>query len=143
MKLFVIRHWPLVRYGSPQRGQALFPLVLVLTALLGLIGVTLAGAGYAQSVVAAQRAFAEQAKQAAQAGVDDALLRIARNPAWRNPGGYALNLNGVQAVVTVTGDPVVIDAAATVRDVQRKLRVVVEVSSSGGIQILSREELTS
>ncbi|MBI4134140.1 MAG: LamG domain-containing protein [Candidatus Terrybacteria bacterium] len=87
--------------GQALAGQAIFPLVLVLTLVLGLIGVTFAGAGYIQSLLAGQRAFAEQARQAAASGVNDALIRIVRDRTWTNAGGYNVTSNGATATVTV------------------------------------------
>ena len=68
---------------------------------MGLIGVTFAGAGYIQSLLAGQRAFAEQARQAAASGVNDALMRIVRDRTWTNAGGYQVTSNGATATVTV------------------------------------------
>lgn len=135
-------------FQARQRGQAIFPLVLVLTVVFGLIGVTFAGTSYLQSLLSSQRAFAEQALQATASGIDDALLRIARDKNWVS-AGYTIDVDGVIATVTVTESMPggrtlkTIDSTATFHKVTRSLRVIVEVSSSGGTKILSREEVIS
>jgi hypothetical protein len=141
-----------------QRGQAILPLVLVLAVILGLIGITLAGTSYVQTLLSGQRTFAEQARQTAQSGINDALLRITRDKNWgtdsdpnateSNPATYTLTVGSFSSDVSVdrslsaNGRLVrTIVSSATVRNVQRGFRVVVEVSSSGGVHIVSREEI--
>ena len=144
------------RSRNAQRGQAIFPLVLILTAVFGLIGVTFAGVAYLQSLLSSQRAFAEVALQAAASGVDDALLRIARDSTYRTtalmPPTYDLDVDGVTATVAVNDAAagscgtdsnltcIDIDATASRRNVTRSLEVIVEVSPSGATRVLSRRE---
>jgi hypothetical protein len=134
---------------NSNRGQAIFPLVLILTAVFGLIGAAFAGAAYLQSLLSSQRAFAEQALQAAASGVDDALLRIARNRDWTDNMGYTVSVDGIDADVTVTDTTGMgtqlqrtIESTATQRGVTRGIEVIVEVSPNGGTKVLSRQELT-
>ena len=138
----------LVRRDS---GQAILPLILVLTGVLGLIGVTFAGITFLQSTLSAQRAFAERAYQAAESGVDDALLRLARNGSYTS-AGYTVDVNGVTADVSVSDTPGAsgcstmltcrtIDSEAAVRGVTRTMQAVVEVTASGGTRVLIREEV--
>lgn len=137
---------------SRQTGQAIFPLVLILTAVFGLIGVTFAGITYMQSLLSSQRAYAEIALQAAASGADDALLRIARNSMY-TAAGTTVNVDGVVATVDVTdsaapgtdcGNPnlgcKIIDVEAEHRNVTRALRVIVEIAPTGATRVLSRQE---
>lgn len=138
--------------ASSQTGQAIFPMVLILTAVFGLLGVTFAGITYLQSLLSSQRAYAEIALQAAASGADDALLRVARNSAYTVVGA-TVDVDGVVATVDVTdsvapgtdcGNPnlgcKIIDAEAEHRNVNRSLRVIVEVAPSGATRVLSRQE---
>src|SRR3989344_436110 len=88
------------RSFSAMAGQAIFPLVLILTAVFGLIAAAFAGAAYLQTLLSSQRAFAEQALQASASGVDDALLRIARDGNFLSVG-YTLTVDGIDADVVV------------------------------------------
>jgi type II secretory pathway component PulK len=142
------------------RGQAILPLVLVFVLVLGIIAATLAAAAFIQTQLSGQRAFVEQARQAAQGGVNDALIRIARDKTWTattdispcsGGTGYPVSSGNVTACVKVMDTSTIspprtrrtIEATATVRNVTRKLRVEVEVSPSGALTILSREERTN
>lgn len=142
-------------------GQAIFPLVLILTAVFGLIGVTFAGVAYLQTLLSSQRAFAEQALQASASGVDDALLRLARNSTFYRPGPTAYALDVANSSTTVTANITVDDAVAnacgavselncveiystaTRRNVTRSLEVIVEISPSGATRVLSRQEVVN
>lgn len=137
---------------SASSGQAIFPLVLVLSAVFGMIAVTFAGVAYLQSLLSSQRAFAEQALQAATSGVDDALLRIARDRTWTQTGpGYTLAVDGITSTIDVASTADcgsaqtcrTVTSEATHRGVTRTLIVVVEVSPSGATRVLSRTEATN
>ncbi len=140
-------------------GQAIFPLVLILTAVFGLIGVTFAGVAYLQTLLSSQRAFAEQALQASASGIDDALLRLARNSAFYEPA-IDYDLDVANSSTTVTANITVDDATgmcgtssmlrcveiystATRRNVTRSLEVIVEISLSGATRVLSRQEVVN
>ena len=140
------------------RGQTLFSLIFILTVVFGLIGTTFAVSSYLQSILSAQRSFSEQAKEAASAGVEDALIRIVRDPNWlpstscsAGPPSNAFDVvvDDITVCVRVTDASTpspqqrrrrAIDSSAVVRDSTRRICAIVEVSASGGVKVLSREE---
>lgn len=136
-------------------GQALLPMVLILTGVLGLLGVTFASIAYLQSLLSSQRAFAEFAYQAAASGIDDGLLRLARDKDYLATMGYTLSVGTaptvVVATVTITSTPGAsgcstmltcrtINSEATYRRVVRTLEAVVEITGSGATRVLSQSE---
>ncbi len=113
------------------------------------IGVTVLFAGITMSFLASsflQATYgfqaASRANAAASAGIQDALLQLARNKDFA-PGTYSIPLGFATTTVTVTRDSpvagrITILATSTVQRYEQRLRAVVSVSTSTGhVDLLS------
>lgn len=112
----------MVRLRSPLRsGQAL----VILLVFVGITAVVTA-AGAMVMIAGAQSGskfeLGSQAYMAAEAGAENGLLQILRNPAYT---GETLNVGEATAVVTVSGvNPKTLDSIGSISGLSRKIRVV-------------------
>jgi len=103
------------------RGQAL----VILLVFVGITAVV-TSAGAMVMIAGAQSGskfeLGSEAYFAAEAGAENGLLQILRNPAY---AGETLNLSNGTAVVTVSGtDPKTLESVGTVNGLTRKIRVM-------------------
>ncbi len=121
----------------PRNGQAFLSLVFLIGAIIAIVGILVAflaasfvdtGYGLSASV---------EAQNAAQSGVQDAMLQLGRNPIpWvPSPDPYTLAVGSSTATVTVTQNSpsageVTVLSAATVANRTRKIQVVLENNAS-------------
>ena len=103
------------------RGQAL----VILLVFVGITAVV-TSAGAMVMIAGAQSGskfeLGSEAYFAAEAGAENGLLQILRNPAY---SGETLNLTNATSVVTVSGtDPKTLESVGTVNGMTRKIRVI-------------------
>ena len=84
----------------------------------------------------------DQAESVATAGVNDAFLRLVRNDAFSDPGGYSVAVSDGSATVSVTQDSpslglAAVLSSATVSGRTRKISAVFSISSSTGQVMLA------
>lgn len=135
------------RFKFQDNGQAALSLVFLIGGVLVLIGVTLSFVVI--SFLNATYGFqaANRALGVATAGVEDALLQLARNKDFSVPSGYSMPLGAASAAVKVTqGAPAAglatILSQAVVGSHERKLQVVVSVSAATGrVHVVSWQEV--
>lgn len=131
-------------------GQAVLPLVVTLSVILGVIGIVLAGLGFIQTRRVGQGVAVEQAEQAARSGVSDALVRVGRDKDWPAtlPNTYTLEVGGAQTTVTVSdlgGDPPQrrIESEGLQGSARYIVQTDVEISEVGSITVLSQKTVTN
>lgn len=81
--------------------------------------------------------LSQQSESVALAGVEDALLQLARNNQLNNTSGYSLSVGSSTATVTVTQSSpsagfTTILSQATVSQQTRKIKVIVSVNATTG-----------
>ncbi len=132
---------------KPAQGQAALSFVFLVGSIIILVGVTL---GFlASSFISSSFGFAaaQRALFTAQAGANDAYLRLLRNKDLSDTTGYSVPLGSDSATVTVTQNSpsaglVKVLSTATVSFHTRRVQVVLSVvSSTGAVALVSWQEL--
>ncbi|MCR4328140.1 MAG: hypothetical protein NUV53_01345 [Patescibacteria group bacterium] len=130
-----------------QKGQAALAFVFLVGSIVILVGVTI---GFlASSFVNSSFGFSasQRALATANAGANDAYIRVLRNKDFSDVVGYSLPLGENSATVTVTQDSpsvgvVTVLSIATVSFHTRKVQMTLSVSSStGSVELIGRREL--
>ena len=125
-------------YGSSDKqGQSLLALVILIGGIILVAGTALAvvTASFVDSSYGFQSS--QQAQSVATAGVEDALLQLARNNQFANTGGYSIAVGSSTATVTVTQSSpsagfATILSQATISLRVKKLQVVVSINTITG-----------
>ena len=139
---------------KPRRIDAT-PGVAALTTLLGIsvvivvLGTALGFLAFFETAISASQMRSQEALLVAQAGISDALLRLAQNKDFSAaPTGYTINLsNGTSTIVVTQDQPqtgqVLITSTGEVYNRKRKIEVKVAVDdTSGQVTIISWREIS-
>jgi hypothetical protein len=126
-----------IRLRTLLGGQAFLSTVLIIGGVIVIMGATVAviAATFIDSGYGLQAS--NQAESVASAGVNDAYLKLVRNDAFSNPGGYVVAVASGSATVSVTQNSPTLGlatvlSAATVSSRTRKISAVFSISSSTG-----------
>jgi uncharacterized protein (UPF0333 family) len=114
--------------GQNSGGQAFLSMALLIGGIIIATGILFAflAASFIDSGYGLQASYIAEA--AATAGVEDALLQLARNGAFSSPSGYTVNAGGNAATVTVSAPSsglITVLSVATVSFRTRKITAVV------------------
>ena len=130
-----------------KKGIAALPAILALSAVILIIGLTIAFSGRVESNISASQRDSGKAFFTAEAGVSDAEIKINRDPNFEDLSGYTLTVGDGTATVIVDKDtPVVgqttIKSQGEVKNIKRKIKVILNVDSQGKVTLNSWEEIT-
>lgn len=128
-------------------GQATLALVFLIGGIILVVGVS--SAFVVTSFITSGYGFqsASRAAMVANAGIDDALIKLIRNKDFSSPTPYQLPVGEYSASVTVVQNypaagKVTITSTAAVRAHQRKVQAIAAVdAASGEVQLVSWEQL--
>jgi hypothetical protein len=126
-----------------RKGQAFLALVFLIGGIIATIALTLAIIILSSLNTSYGTQASEAAEATATAGVEDALLQLARSNTFSKPGGYNIQEGSNVATVTVTQNSpssgeVTVFSSATVSSHIRKINVVLaENSMTGQASIIS------
>lgn len=131
---FKIRNWKFIRTGfSSQSGVALLPIILVLFGLVAVVGVALASISISEFTISSTKDSSDEALIIAQSGLEDVLMKIARNKDFTSTG-YSLSVSGGNATIVVSGTSrKTISSAGALNNKSRKIQAIVDVDSNGKI----------
>lgn len=120
-----------------QRGAALITLLIVTAAsMLLLSAMSLMVVNTLQSTTTI--ASSHQVYYAAEAGIENALLLLIRNPSY---SGEELNISDVDITITVSGtDPIYITAVARRQEVVKTIMATVS-NTSGELEVIAWKEI--
>lgn len=112
-------------------GQAAILIIFVLGMVSLLIGVSLVGTGFGQSLMGRSDASSSKAFYAANAGVEEAFYQINKDPSYLAAVPVELAVGEAKVGVKVSGTDELktIESTGTFEDYFRKLKVVVQSSS--------------
>ena len=129
-----------------RRGQAALAMVLLIggVSLVIAVSVFLISTSLANSVLGFRDSNSSLA--VATAGVNDALLQLARHKDFASGSGYLVPLTDSAATVTVnqnspTSNQATIISSGSVGLFQSKLKVVVGIASTGQVTVLSWQKI--
>lgn len=135
-------NWKLL-FAGRQRGFAALPVILALTALIMTAGIGIAMTGFTESMISLGSAQSSQALFYAEAGAQDALMRIARKKSYTcdspSTGCYTIayvnngcsaNYGCARITVSAATSPKVIVSEGRVKDNIRKTQVDVYFDSN-------------
>lgn len=116
------------------QGQALITL-LFFTIMALMIATTAIAAISTGSIATGSLEQEEVGYYSAESGIENAILRLIRNPSY---AGETMNINSGTVVISVSGsNPYTIDAVSTVGNIQHKVEVNVNYNSNGTYSITS------
>lgn len=126
-------------------GVALLPMILALSFIILVVVVSLASLSFVEINIGTAQKKADEAFFVANAGVSDAIIRIARNKNYSSVG-YNLTVgNGTANVVVQKDIPAAgqtrITSTGTVGASKRKIQVDTNVNTYGKVTIASFSEL--
>jgi len=140
-----IRSWPIVRlvsgYASTGRvarhGMAALPTLLALSGIVLTVSLGMAISSQISNYLNTGSTRSTEALYAAQAGLNDALWRLARNKNYENLSGYNLAVgSGTANIVIDRDEPVVnqttVTVSGTVSGRTRKIQAVINVTATVG-----------
>jgi len=136
------------------KGFAVLPIVVAMSLMIAVIVGALAFMGLSEVTQSTKGRDADYAFFVAQAGIDDAKIRIARNLNYSNSGGYTLVVGNGTSTVIVQKDTFSSPCTATgasgkdciistgqVKDSKRRIEVVVSVATLGKVTVDSFKEI--
>jgi len=135
-----------------QQGMALLATVVVVLLILVAVGLSMISLGIFEGFMAESQRASDEAYAAAQSGVKDAMMRIARNKNYSS-AGYYLPENCTPNGATTCAHVIVekdapsagkdrVTATGTLSNSTRKLEVILNVNATNGkITIDSQSEL--
>lgn len=132
--------------GEGKRGIAALPSVLIIGGIIVQIAVVGAFLSYLFASAGYGTRLASEALNAARAGAQDAMMRVARDKTFSSDG-YTVTTNGRDATVVVTRDSPVagqdtILSTATALTRQKKIEIILEVdATTGQLEVLSFGEV--
>ena len=135
---------------SLQRGFASLPVILLIGGMLVEIGIAGAFISYFLSQSGLGIRLSQDALAAAQAGVEDALIRIVRDKNFNpSPNPYTITVGNNSVQVAVCKDTCVgsnkfqIDSLGIAFNKQRKIRAIISVNNlTGEVKLESENEIT-
>ncbi|MEK7572208.1 MAG: hypothetical protein AAB553_08110 [Patescibacteria group bacterium] len=128
-----------MKHISVQRGQALVTLLFFVV-----IAMTIISAGVTMMIVNSVSGMKYQegtvAYGVARSGVENAILRLLRDPSYT---GETMTVGEGQAVVQVSGNgyPYTITSRGTVGDYTKRIQVTAQYDTDGALQIVSEQEI--
>jgi hypothetical protein len=127
-------------------GQAAISTMLIIGGLISLIALTLIIIIFSYTSSSYGFQHSQRALAVANAGVDDALIKLIRDRSFENQTGYTVQVdNNTATVQVIQNSPqsgnVTIISTATVSNYKSRVRVVVSVDSNGEIRIVKRENI--
>ena len=129
-----------------ERGVAAFPVILAISAIILIIGLAIAFSGRIEGNISANQRSSNQAFHASQAGVNDAIMKVVRNVISVDTE-YVLTVGNGNATMNVDIDApeankTTIISKGTVGKIERKIKVILNISSEGKVTLDSWEETT-
>ncbi|HEY4496790.1 MAG: hypothetical protein A3A80_00065 [Candidatus Terrybacteria bacterium RIFCSPLOWO2_01_FULL_44_24] len=153
---------------ADQRGVVVLAMVIIIVSITVLIGISLARTSFFELASGSSEAKTEEALRAADAGIQDALIQLVRNPDFLCTGsganctltatctvdsgtdGYALSVGNGTACVKITNPSapcpetgLTIKSRGTISNKIRKIQVTFDFDSNCGITQTAWTELTS
>jgi len=130
-----------------QRGIAALPAILAISAIILIIGLAIAFSGRVESSISASHRDSGMAFHVAEAGIHDAEIKIVRNPDFEDLVGYTLTVGDGTTTITVDKDApssgkTTIISQGEVKNIKRKIRVIVDADPQGKVTLYSWEEMT-
>ncbi|HLC99578.1 MAG TPA: hypothetical protein VJC11_01295 [Patescibacteria group bacterium] len=119
-----------------QRGVALLPVILVLFGLVAVVGIAIAAVSVSEGLISVTKDASDEAFVIAESGVQDALMKLARDKDFTSGGGYTLSVSGGTATITVTGSvpgTKTITSTGTLNSKSRRIQAAVTVDANGKI----------
>lgn len=146
-------HWKLSRrrgipllageIGNSQSGVALLPVILVLFGLVAVVGIAIAAVSVSEGLISVTKDASDEAFVIAESGVQDALMKLARDKDFTSAGGYTLSVSGGTATIVVPSGafPKTVSSTGTLNSRTRKINVVVNDAGNGKIVQTSWSEV--
>jgi len=128
-----------------QNGAIGLPLILLASALITEIAVTLTLTSFLLTNSAADIKWSIGALSASQSGIEEGIMKVIRNKDFNGTSTISVGLATVSITITKdspsTGKHTIM-SLATIRQIQRKLEAVINVSSTTGqVEIQSIQEI--
>lgn len=128
-----------------KKGVALLPMIIAMSFVVLVVVVSLASLGFVEISIGSAQKRADEAFFVANAGYQDALIRITRNKSYSNTG-YDLTVgNGTATIVVELNAPSAgksrITSTGVVVNSKRKIQVVVTVTTFGKVTVDSFAEI--
>jgi len=117
-----------------RRGVALLPVILVLFGLVMVVGVAIAGISVSENTISSTKDASDEALAIAESGIQDALMKLARDKDFTSVGGYNLSVSGGTATIIVpSGSSKDITSSGTLNSKTRKIQLTVNADANGKI----------
>src|SRR3989344_8944732 len=119
---------------ASQRGVALLPVILVLFGLVMVVGVAIAGISVSENTISSTKDASDEALAIAESGIQDALMKLARDKDFTSVGGYNLSVSGGTATIIVpSGSSKDITSTGALNNKTRKIQLTVNADANGKI----------
>jgi len=116
-----------------RRGVALLPVILVLFGLVMVVGVAIAGISVSENTISSTKDASDEALAIAESGIQDALMRLARDKDFTS-AGYNLSVSGGTATIIVpSGSSKDITSTGALNNKSRKIQLTVNADANGKI----------
>lgn len=134
-----------------KKGAASLLTILAVASLTLVIGITLSSGGFIESAATGGQVKTDETFAAAQAGLDDALMRLARNKNFVS-GGYSLSVGSASVIITVEQIPpsscsggiglnqACVISIASLNNKTRRLEMILNIDSGGKLTQQSWKE---
>ena len=117
-----------------ERGVALLPMILVLFGLVMVVGVAIAGISVSENTISSTKDASDEALAIAESGIQDALMKLARDKDFTSVGGYNLSVSGGTATIIVpSGSSKDITSTGALNNKTRKIQLTVNADANGKI----------
>lgn len=135
------------------KGAASLLTILAVASLTLVIGITLSAGGFIESAATGGQVKTDEAFAAAQAGLDDALIRLARNKNYVTSPNYNLSVGSASVIITAEQTPpsscsggisigqACVISTATLDNKTRRLEMILNIDSGGKITQVSWKDL--
>ncbi|MCX7589932.1 MAG: hypothetical protein N2Z85_03290 [Patescibacteria group bacterium] len=134
-----------IKFYKLNSGQAALSTIILIGGIITLITITLVIiiSSYATSAYSYQNS--QRALAVANAGADDALLRLVRDKDFENTSGYIVYSGSDSATVKVVQDiankKAIILSVANILGYNKKVRAIVSINNDGEVRLIKREQI--
>jgi len=125
-----------------QSGLVALPSIVILSIIMLTIGIAMSFSSFTQNNISYDSYISQKAYYAAEAGINDAIMKITRNKNYS--ADYSLSINGYAADIafdTSTPNQTKITSASAINNYTKKIQAILNVTANGKVMIASWNEL--
>lgn len=126
-----------------QSGLAAMPAIVILSIVMLAIGIAMSFSSFTQNNISYDNYISQRAYYAAEAGISDAIMKIARNKNYS--ADYSLSVNGGTANIAFdmsVPNQTKITSAGAINNYTKKIQAILNVTQNGKVTVASWNELS-